>query len=273
MKRLISFAVMIITAVVMVACSSPIKSETSRKNGLNCSFESSVNITIDKLNAEGVLKRFGDGMWDVEFSSPNTLSGVKLVFDSGNVSASYKGLDFSVPQSALPVKAMMLNLIEAVDTNARLEELKGTENDSVLEVSGSLEGGDYIISVGKDGKLISFEMENNKLKIVFSDLKEISSAPEQPTASETTVAETSAETTAVTEATTEVIAVPEQNAEEVAEVSQVEEVAEIPESEETAVSAPENAEETVEIIEEDAEQTVEIPEEDAEQTVEIPEEY
>lgn len=251
MKRLISFAVMIITAVMFVACSSPIRSETSRKNGLNCAFESSVNITIDKLNAEGIMKRFGDGMWDVEFSSPNTLSGVKLVFDSGNVSASYKGLDFSVPQSALPVKAMMLNLIEAVDTNARLDELKGTEKDNVLEVSGSLEGGDYIISVGKDGKIISFNMENNKLKIIFSDMKEISSAPEQETTT-TTVAETSAETTTTSENPAEVIEFPEENAQEVADV---------PESQETADVITENAEETVGIIEEDAEQTVEIAEE------------
>lgn len=260
MKRLISFAVMILTAVVMVACSSPIKSETSRKNGLNCAFESSVNITIDKLNAEGIMKRFGDGMWDVEFSSPNTLSGVKLVFDSGNVSASYKGLDFSVPQSALPVKAMMLNLIEAVDTNARLEELKGTENDNVLEVSGSLEGGDYIISVGKDGKLISFDMENNKLKIIFSDMKEISSAPEQETTT-TTIMEASTETTTTAENPAEVIEVPEQNAEEVVDIPDAEQVAEVPESEDTAVSVQENAEETVEIVREDAQQTVEITDE------------
>ncbi|MCM1507824.1 MAG: hypothetical protein NC177_11925 [Ruminococcus flavefaciens] len=250
MKRLIAFAVMILTAVVMVACSSPIKSETSRKNGLNCAFESSVNITIDKLNAEGILKRFGDGMWDVEFSAPNTLSGVKLVFDSGNVSASYKGLDFSVPQSALPVKAMMLNLIEAVDANARLEELKGSENDNVLEVSGSLEGGDYIISVGKDGRIVSFEMENNKLKIVFTDMKEISSEQSQTT--ETIPTETLPETTSETENPEDVIDIPEQNAEEVIEV---------PESEETADLITENAEETVEVIEEDAQQTLEITEE------------
>lgn len=262
MKRLISLAVMIFTAVVMVACSSPIKSETSRKNGLNCAFESSVNITIDKLNAEGILKRFGDGMWDIEFSTPNTLSGVKLVFDGGNVSASYKGLDFSVPQSALPVKAMMLNLIEAVDTNARLEELKGSENDNLLEVSGSLEGGDYIISVGKDGKIISFEMENNKLKIVFSDLKEISSSQEQVTTSETTVKEIPTEETTTTTGSTEsVIEIPEQNAEEVADIPDTEEVAEIPESEETFNQETDNAEETFDIIEDDAEQTIEITEE------------
>lgn len=247
MKRLISFAVMVITAVMFFSCSSPMKNETSRKNGLDCSFQSSVNVTIDKLNADGVMKRFGDGVWDVEFETPNTLSGVKLEFNGGNVTASYKGLNFSVPQSALPVKSMMLNLIEAVDTNARLEELKGSENGDILEVSGSLEGGDYIISVGKDGKMSSFEMENNKLKIVFTDMKEIDGTSLQSTTE--TVTEVSTETVSETEVSTE----PESSADAMA----VEE---------------ENAEETAEYSETDAEETVEIFDEQAEQTVEIPEE-
>lgn len=259
MKRLISFAVMVITAVMFFSCSSPMKNETSRKNGLDCSFQSSVNVTIDKLNADGVMKRFGDGVWDVEFETPNTLSGVKLEFNGGNVTASYKGLNFSVPQSALPVKSMMLNLIEAVDTNARLEELKGNENGDILEVSGSLEGGDYIISVGKDGKMSSFEMENNKLKIVFTDMKEIEGTTEQVQTITESVMETSTEVASETEVSTEpesstdAMATEEENAEETAEYPEI------------------NAEETVEIFDEQAEQTVEIPEE-TEQAEEVPEE-
>ena len=250
MKRLISFAVMVITAVVFFSCSTPLKNETSRKNGLDCAFQASVNVTIDKLNADGVLKRFGDGVWDIEFESPNTLSGVKLEFSGGNVTASYKGLDFSVPQSALPVKAMMLNLIEAVDTNARLEEPKGNENGDMLEVSGSLEGGDYIISVSKDGKLSSFEMENNKLKIVFTDMKEIEGTTEQVQTTTESVTETATEVTSETEVSTE----PESSADAMAtEEENAEETAEYPEI---------NAEETVEIFDEEAEQTVEIPEEE-----------
>lgn len=249
MKRLVALAVMVVTAVVLVACSAPLKNETSRKNGLNCAFQSSVNITIDKLNADGVMKRFGDGVWDVEFESPNTLSGVKLEFSGGNVTASYKGLNFSVPQSALPVKAMMLNLIEAVDTNARLEELKGSENGDMLEVSGSLEGGDYIICVSRDGKLSSFEMENNKLKIVFSDMKEIEGTMEQVQSTTELPTEAATEVTSVTEEATE----PESSAE-------------------TMESSEENAEETAEYPETNAEETVEIFDEEAEQTVEIPEE-
>lgn len=168
MKKLVTFALTILTVLCLVSCSVPLKSTTSRKNGLDCAFQADVSITLDRLQAEGVVKRFGTGAWEVEFSSPNTLSGVKLEFSEGNTEASYKGLSFSVPQSAVPVRAMMLNLIKAVDSNAKSEELKGEEKDNALEVSGKLDGGEYVLRVDKDGKLCGFEMDNNKLKMTFS---------------------------------------------------------------------------------------------------------
>lgn len=195
MKRLVTLlACMIMGICLITSCSVPLKNSASRKNGLNCAFEADVSVTLDKLQAEGTLHRFGDAMWDIEFTAPNTLSGVKLSFSEGNTEASYKGLSFSVPQSALPVKAMMLNLIEAVDDNARLAELKGEEKDDTLEVSGKLEGGDYIITVDKDGRLLSFEMPNNKLKMLFAELNVTEDAPSSSTTSESSSA-TSVQTT------------------------------------------------------------------------------
>lgn len=173
MKKLVTFTLAILTVLCLVSCSVPLKSTTSRKNGLDCAFQADVSITLDRLQAEGIVRRFGTGSWEVEFSSPNTLSGVKLEFSEGNTEASYKGLSFSVPQSAVPVRAMMLNLIKAVDDNARLEELKGEEKDNTLEVSGKLEGGEYVLKVDKNGKLCGFEMDNNKLTMTFSNLSPI----------------------------------------------------------------------------------------------------
>lgn len=200
MKRLITlFAVMITAVCCLVSCSVPLKTTSSRKNGLNCAFSSKVSVTLDKLQAEGTLNRFGDGMWDVEFTSPNSLSGVKLSFGEGNVTASYKGLSFSVPQSALPVKAMMLNLIKSVDDNARLSELKGEEKDDTLEISGKLDGGEYSIIVDKDGRLVGFNMPGNNLKIVLTDMTVTGEAPTvtSPTSTDLT---TTSDTTSTTEA-------------------------------------------------------------------------
>lgn len=189
MKRLFTFVLTIaVTAFCFAACSFPKGGGSSRKNGLGNAFSATVSITLDRLEAEGDIRRYGEGVWEIEFSAPNTLSGVKLEFSEGNVLASYKGLSFSVPQSALPVKAMMLNLIKAVDENARLEELSGEESDGMLKISGALDGGDYVITVDKDGNISSFEMANNSLKMSFTELRvsELSGASQEASTDVTT---------------------------------------------------------------------------------------
>lgn len=195
MKRIFTFVLTIAAALCLAACAVPTGGDSSRKNGLGCAFSAAVSITLDRLEAEGEIKRYGEGVWEIEFSEPNTLSGVKLEFSEGNVLASYKGLSFSVPQSAVPVKAMMLNLIKAVEDNARLAELSGEESGGMLKISGSLDGGDYTLSVDKDGLLSGFEMPNNKLTMRFSEMKTAETAIEQGTSV------TSAETAEAVETT------------------------------------------------------------------------
>ncbi|HAE51690.1 MAG TPA: hypothetical protein DCG30_00345 [Ruminococcus sp.] len=195
MKRLITFAAALTLAVCSVSCSMPTSGGSSaRENGLSCSFGSPMELTLDDMNAEGEIRRMGDGEWNIEFSSPNTLSGVELSFSEGSVTASYKGLNFSVPKSALPVKAMILNLIEAVDSNAKLDKLNGSEKEGLLEITGTLEGGDYILKVDTDGYISEFEMPNNKLKIVFTDVNTIT----VPSQTENSIMQTAPHTEEVT---------------------------------------------------------------------------
>jgi len=195
MKRIFTFVLTIGAVLCLAACAVTKGGSSSRRNGLGSAFSAAVSITIDRLEAQGEIKRYGEGVWEIEFSEPNTLSGVKLEFSEGNVLASYKGLSFSVPQSAVPVKAMMLNLIKAVEDNAKLDELSGEESDGMLKISGSLDGGDYTLTVDGNGLLSGFEMPNNKLSMKFSEMKTAEITIEQATAAETSVAVTAETTT------------------------------------------------------------------------------
>lgn len=188
MKRVFTFVLTFVTVLCMTSCAVPVGSKTSRKNGLSSPFSAAVSITLDRLEAEGSIKRFGEGVWEIEFSEPNTLSGVKLEFSEGSVIASYKGLTFSVPQSAVPVKAMMLNLMKAVDENAKTEELSGKEDGDMLKIEGNLDGGDYTLTVDKDGLLSGFDMPNNKLTMRFTEMKTAEISLEQVTTETVTAA-------------------------------------------------------------------------------------
>ena len=183
MKRIFTFVITIAAAVCLTACAVTKGGSISRRNCLGLPFSAEVSITIDRLEAEGKLVRYGEGVWEIEFSEPNTLSGVKLEFSEGNVMASYKGLSFSVPQSAIPVKAMMLNLIKAVDENSASEELKGEEKDGMLRLNGKLDGGSYVLSVDDNGFICGFDMPGYELSMTFMNIAE---GADNMTASDTT---------------------------------------------------------------------------------------
>lgn len=194
MKRLFTSVFLFGAIFCLTSCSSPMGGSSVRENRLASAFTSPVTMSLDKLNAEGTITRLGDGEWTAEFDSPNSLSGVKLTFSGGTVTADYKGLTFSVPKSALPVKSMLNNLIEAVDTNARESELHGKENDGRFEISGTLDGGDYTLALDSSGCIASFDMPNNLLHISFTDVQ-VRGGIAPPT--EETVTETEPLTTAV----------------------------------------------------------------------------
>ena len=192
MRKIITAAVTAVTLTFFTSCSAVGLKSGSSPNGLDGTFSAEVEITLDEMTAQGKLNRYGSDLWDIEFSSPNTISGVTLSFEDGNAEASYKGLEFSVPQSALPIKAMMSNLISAADTLAKSEKLEGNEKDGNLEINGKLDGGEYTLTVDKNGNIMRFEMPNNKLIMNFSEVTEVS-VPD--ITDETTETSTSAEVT------------------------------------------------------------------------------
>ena len=191
MKRLVTLAFTGIMLLTVTGCKSPSSSTETAENGLNTAFQTETEITLDQMKASGTLCRFGEGMWEIEFDSPNTLSGVKLEFTDGTSTASYKGLSFSVPQSALPIKSMMSNLISVTDELARQEELSGESENGEIKISGNLESGEYILTADKSGNLKRFEMPNMKLVMEFGEISEIGSqAPAEETTSPPMVTET-----------------------------------------------------------------------------------
>lgn len=205
MKKIFRFAFTLFTVIFITSCSSVGGKNGSAPNGIGKPFTASVNIVLDDMNSEGKITRYGKEMWDIEFSSPATISGVLLSFADGNVDASYKGLNFSVPQSALPIKAMMTNLISAAEKIAADDKLEGNEKDGNIQIEGRLDGGDYILTVDKNGNIVKFEMPASKLVMTFTDVTEtsVSQQSSQTALTENTASEitsTTAEASVTTQA-------------------------------------------------------------------------
>lgn len=159
-------------AVLLSGCSSPVGGETDAAQKLSGSFTTEMTMNMEEQTVSGTLSRMGDGMWSVSFAEPATLAGVVLDFSGGEVTASYQGLAFSVPQTAMPAKSILSSLILVVDDLAKQEHISGEKDGDYVSVEGELEGSPYLLRLSAGGELAGFEMDNMDTVLTFTDFQE-----------------------------------------------------------------------------------------------------
>ena len=160
-------------------------------------YSMTAEFTCGDLSGTAALSYLGNEAWEAEFSAPDSLSGVKLSFLDGNVTASYKGLSFSVPQTAVPVKTSLGQLFEVLEDAAEDGTVDCKIKYDRCVIEDKVDAGDYTLTLDKNGTPLSFEMPNQTLEMQFSGFA--AGTAQTTTAAETTTAAaetTAAETTA-----------------------------------------------------------------------------
>ena len=135
-------------------------------------FQVDAKLTVDETQAEASISRYGDQAWDVTFSQPDSLAGVQLAFLDGQVTASYKGLSFSVPQSAMPVKSMLSIFSEVAGELDGQKELDCVKEGDTCVVEGSVEQGSYTLTLDQQGIPLKFEMPNQKFEMQLTNFRQ-----------------------------------------------------------------------------------------------------
>lgn len=171
MRKFLSLFFCALLFFTMTACNFGKPKETAAPD-LNRLFTCTAEIRYDDFEMSAELKRLGDGMWEVEFSAPKTLAGVKLSYSEEAISASYKGLSFSIPKDAAPVKAIFTMIFQTIDKSAAMPELPFSEEDGVLVFEGKNDYGKFFISTDKEtGDFIGFNMPDYELEVKCGDYK------------------------------------------------------------------------------------------------------
>ncbi len=168
-------------------------------NRMNGAFSAEVTLHTEENDTRAVLTRYGTDAWSVSFTEPAALSGVQLDFIDNEVNASYKGLEFSVPQSAQAVKTMLSELMDIVDEMAAETELNGTQGDDGIVCEGEIDEGSYTLCFNKEGIPVEFSLPCYGLTLTFDSFTENGSAQTSDAAAETASAPT--ETTTASETT------------------------------------------------------------------------
>ena len=168
------------SAILTGCISTPATEISSVPDCLAGSFSSEIHIISGENEFNADITK-SDKIWNAEFSQPSTLSGFELVFEDGMVSASYKGLAFSIPKDALPVQSALQNLIlvsdnlEALncetsdDEDSNTSDIKCTVEKDLCSIKGTIDNGEFELITDKQGIPLTFTMENFNLTIEFSN--------------------------------------------------------------------------------------------------------
>lgn len=191
MKRI--FAALCMSAVLLGAYGCGVQPPSGNVNNrMDGAFTTELTITTADSETKGTLARYGNDAWSVTFTEPAALDGVKLDFLDDEVTASYKGLEFSVPQSAQAVRTMLAELMDIVDDMALEPEIVCKQNEDGAVCEGEIDEGKYTLTFDKDGIPKEFSLPPYGLTITFDTFTENGSS----TPSETTsTAEASTENT------------------------------------------------------------------------------
>ena len=151
-------------------------------NPMTGSFTAEVTVTDADSESKAVLTRYGTEAWCVVFSEPQSLAGVQLDFLDDDVKASYKGLEFSVPQSAQAIRTELENLMNIIDDMALSPDLEGKHQEDKIICEGAIQEGSYSLLFTPEGIPEEFSLPCYQLKIRFDSFaQEISSTTTETT--------------------------------------------------------------------------------------------
>lgn len=207
MKRI--FAVVSLNALVFSTGCTVVQTTPGKvSNPMTGAFTAEVTITNADTESKALLTRYGTDAWCVVFSEPQTLSGVQLDFLDDEVKASYKGLEFSVPQSAQAIRTELQDLMDIIDNMALTPDLNGKSEEGKLVCEGAIEEGSYTLTFTDAGVPTEFSLPCYGLVIVFDSFTQQGSASPTETAQTTMLTESEIMTeTVVTE---QPVAIPEE---------------------------------------------------------------
>lgn len=177
MKRIFAVLGMCTTFLSMAGCAVA-QTPGNVDNRMDGAFTADVIMNTSESETKGTLTRYGNEAWSVTFTEPAALSGVQLDFIDDDVTASYKGLEFSVPQSAQAVKTMLSELMDIVDDMAQNPQIQGKSDDSQIVLEGEIDEGSYTLTYTADGTPLQFSLPSYGVTIDFENFAETGSTPE-----------------------------------------------------------------------------------------------
>lgn len=132
-----------------------VKPETIPEN-----FSKSAEITFDDNTYCANFRRGGSDIWECEFTSPETIEGLKITCSGELCTLNFNELSYSLDRANVPQYSVVTLMIKTLETLISGKELSCTENGDIITERGLVSGEDFT-AVIKKGELQEITIAQN----------------------------------------------------------------------------------------------------------------
>ncbi len=164
-------ALAVISAMIFTGCNNAGNSILEKTPDIDVPFESEMKIQAGELEFEGNIKRFTAGVWEMDITAPETLSGLCISYDdSSGVKAVLDGLEAEIPPENINDGAVFALMFKAMDCAAAAGQLSCADTEDGKVYSGEFSGGTYMLTFDpKTAALTHIEIPYGEIEGEFTN--------------------------------------------------------------------------------------------------------
>lgn len=139
---------------------------------LDKAYTVTADINVGSYSASADITRNSAGDWDVSFTEPSYLMGVRLSLSDGSMTASLG--DISVTADSSDVYTLVPDIIATVlDSLSDLPAENISENEGIITLATAFDGDKAMVTTDTNGELLTLKCPAQRLSVKFSDQEDI----------------------------------------------------------------------------------------------------
>lgn len=168
MRKLIKILPIVFVLIICTSCN-----QAAKTPDITQSFTVTAEICYGDFEGSATINKVGHGVWNLEFTAPDTVNQMKVSYTNGDIQFSLDGISFDVSGKDSMVTTVPEIIFNAVDElSGNNETLTAEQNDTQIIVKFEKDDKKYILTFDKkSGALATLDVPKDEISITFADYK------------------------------------------------------------------------------------------------------
>lgn len=177
-----AFLLIFVTVLVFIftSCSKLKNAVIDKHPDMSSPFSCSFSISLDEdTEVSGTMSKLGTGIWSMDITSPETMSGLNISYSTEGVKASLGELELQIPKEKINAGAAFELVFSAIDSYAADAAPTLTETEEGLRYIGELSQIGFTMTFDKETlQLTNIDFGENGISAKISNISPLGAEPQ-----------------------------------------------------------------------------------------------